>query len=301
MFFSDFSQAVDAPYYPHLQQSVAAGIGLKSQHFRDLLQTRPAIGFLEVHAENYLVDGGPFHHYLTELRAMYPLSIHGVGLSIGAESLPDGEHLKRLAQLVNRYQPQSFSEHLAWSTHNEVFYNDLLPLAYDKATLSRVCDHIDIVQNALGRTILIENPATYVEFAASSMSEEDFISVLVSRSGCGLLLDISNVYVGCTNHRRNPHDYIRALPLAAVGEVHLAGFAAAQDIDGSPLLIDSHDRAVSQKVWELYQFALRLTGPVATLIERDGHVPALHELVAEAALASPYLNVANIEHAVVLS
>jgi uncharacterized protein len=212
-----------------------------------------------------------------------------VGLSIGAESLPSADHLKRLAALVNRYEPQSFSEHLAWSTHSDIFLNDLLPLVYDASTLDRVCEHIDIVQNALGRTILIENPATYVEFSASMIDETDFVSALVARSGCGLLLDINNVHVNCTNHRRNPYDYIRSLPLAQVEEIHLAGFATSQDNDGSPLLIDSHDCAVAEEVWALYRYALALTGPVATLIERDGNVPPLDDLLAEAAVATRHM------------
>ena len=189
----------------HSKLPPRAGLGLKPEHFRDVLETRPQLGFFEVHAENYMVDGGPFHHYLGLIRRDYPLSIHGVGLSIGGESPLDEAHLGRLAALLERYAPQSFSEHLAWSSHGENFLNDLLPVPYHTATLSRVCAHIDRVQERLGRRMLLENPATYVEFAASTMSETDFIGEVVRRTGCGLLLDVNNVYVSCTNHGRDPN------------------------------------------------------------------------------------------------
>jgi uncharacterized protein len=279
-----FSGSVTIPAGP-----LPAGIGLKSQHFHDILDTRPALGFLEIHAENFLVDGGPFHHYLTRLREHYPLSIHGVGLSIGGATRPDTDHLKRLAQLIDRYQPQSFSEHLAWSTHSDIFFNDLLPLAYNAHTLARVSDHIDIVQNALGRKILLENPSTYVEFSDSTIDEPEFIAEVVRASGCGLLLDVNNVHVSCTNHRNDARDYLRALPLARVEEIHLAGFTDAEDIDGTPLLIDSHGSPVAREVWALYAVALAHTGAVATLIERDNDVPPLVDLLLEAERANEYL------------
>lgn len=259
-----------------------AGIGLKPEYFRDILQTRPDLGFFEIHAENYMVDGGPFHHWLTRIRAHYALSVHGVGLSIGGEAPLDEAHLDRLAKLLDRYQPESFSEHLAWSSHGGNFYNDLLPVAYDAATLNRVCEHVDRVQSRLKRRMLLENPATYVEFAASTMSEAEFIADVVQRSGCGLLLDVNNVHVSCTNHGRDARDYIRALPLAAVGQIHLAGFASEVDSLGAPLLIDSHGGPVAQGVWALYSHALGLVGPQPTLIERDNDIPALPVLLAEA-------------------
>lgn len=199
-----------------------SGLGLKPEHFRTILDTTPDLGFFEIHAENYMVDGGPFHHHLSQIRSRYPLSIHGVGLSIGGESPLDEAHLDRLAALLQRYEPQSFSEHLAWSSHGDVFLNDLLPVPYCAETLTRVCDHIDRVQERLGRRMLLENPATYVEFAASTMSEGEFIGEIVRRTGCGLLLDVNNVYVSCVNHGRDPCAAIDALPLAATGEIHLA-------------------------------------------------------------------------------
>ncbi len=267
-----------------------AGLGLKTEHFAQVLETCPDIGFFEVHAENYMVAGGPFHHYLGLIRAQYPLSLHGVGLSIGGEAPLDREHLARLATLIERYQPQSFSEHLAWSSHGPVFLNDLLPLAYDASTLNRVCEHIDQVQNTLKRPMLLENPSTYLQFERSTLDETDFISEIVRRTGCGLLLDVNNVYVSCINHQRAPLAYIDALPLHAVGEIHLAGFAEDTDSLGDRLLIDDHGAPIDNAVWQLYEQVLTRTGPVATLIERDNQVPALSVLQAEARQAQWYLS-----------
>ena len=266
------------------------GLGLKPEHFRTILDTTPDLGFFEIHAENYMVDGGPFHHHLSQIRSRYPLSIHGVGLSIGGESPLDEAHLDRLAALLQRYEPQSFSEHLAWSSHGDVFLNDLLPVPYCAETLTRVCDHIDRVQEELKRRLLLENPATYVEFAASTMSEGEFISAVVRRTGCGLLLDVNNVYVSCVNHGRDPCVAIDALPLVATGEIHLAGFARDTDAAGDELLIDSHGTPVAEAVWALYRHALRRVGQVATLIERDNDIPAFSVLLAEARKAENMLH-----------
>jgi uncharacterized protein (UPF0276 family) len=266
-----------------------AGLGLKTGHFREVLGSQPDIGFFEVHAENYMVDGGPFHHFLGLIREQYPLSLHGVGLSIGAEGPFDKQHLKRLAELIRRYQPQSFSEHLAWSSHGPVFLNDLLPLAYDTPTLNRVCEHIDQVQNTLKRPMLLENPATYLGFQRSTIDEPDFIAEVIRRSGCGLLLDVNNVYVSCVNHQRDPLAYLDALPLHAVGEIHLAGFAEDCDNLGDRLLIDDHGAQIDQAVWRLYRQVLQRIGPVATLIERDNQVPAFEVLLAEAQQADALL------------
>ena len=267
-----------------------AGLGLKTEHFTEVLETRPDIGFFEVHAENYMVAGGPFHHYLGLIRAQYPLSLHGVGLSIGGEAPLDREHLARLATLIERYQPQSFSEHLAWSSHGPVFLNDLLPLAYDACTLERVCEHVDQVQSALKRPMLLENPSTYLQFQRSTLDETDFISQIVRRTGCGLLLDVNNVYVSCINHQRDPLTYIDALPLHAVGEIHLAGFAEDTDSLGDRLLIDDHGAPIDNAVWQLYAQVLARTGAVATLIERDNQVPAFSVLQKEARQAEWYLS-----------
>lgn len=270
-----------------------AGLGLKSAHFREVLQTRPDLGFFEVHAENYMVAGGPLHHFLGLIREQYPLSLHGVGLSIGGEGPLDVAHVQRLAALIERYQPQSFSEHLAWSSHGPVFLNDLLPLAYDAATLDRVCEHVDQVQSSLKRTLLLENPATYLAFETSTFDEPQFMSEVIRRTGCGLLLDVNNVYVSCINHCRDPLVYLDALPLQATGEIHLAGFAEDSDSLGERLLIDDHGAPVDHAVWQLYLQALERTGPVATLIERDNHVPAWEVLLAEARQADQLLSAAG--------
>lgn len=269
-----------------------AGVGLKPEHFHDILATQPDLGFFEIHAENYLVAGGPFHHWLTRIREHYALSVHGVGLSIGSAEPPDEAHLDALAQLLVRYEPEAFSEHLAWSSHGGAFFNDLLPVPYTVQTLARVVEHIDRVQSRLGRRLLLENPATYVEFAESSIAEDEFIGEVVRRSGCGLLLDVNNAYVSCVNHGRDPLSYIRALPLAAVGEIHLAGFACEADSLGAPLLIDSHGTPVARAVWQLYAKTLALTGPQPTLLERDNDIPPFAILLAEARQAQEHLNAA---------
>ncbi|MGU9829095.1 MNIO family bufferin maturase [Pseudomonas sp. LF242] len=271
-----------------------AGLGLKNEHFIEVLETSPDIGFFEVHAENYMVAGGPFHHYLRLIREQYPLSLHGVGLSIGGEGPLNREHLARLALLIERYQPHSFSEHLAWSSHGPVFLNDLLPLAYDAATLNRVCEHIDQVQSTLKRTMLLENPSTYLQFERSTLDETDFISEVIRRTGCGLLLDVNNVYVSCINHQREALSYIDALPLHAVREIHLAGFAEDTDSLGDRLLIDDHGAPIDNAVWQLYEQVLTRTGPVATLIERDNQLPAFSVLHAEAQHADWHLLQVNV-------
>ncbi|KAF3996535.1 MNIO family bufferin maturase [Glaciimonas immobilis] len=272
-----------------------AGVGLKPEHFQQIVESWPDLGFFEIHAENYMVDGGPFHHYLTRIRERYALSIHGVGLSIGGVTPLDLAHLDKLGALIDRYAPQSFSEHLAWAGHGEVFLNDLLPVPYDVQTLQRVCDHIDQVQAHLKRRMLLENPATYVEFTASTMPETAFISEVVRRTGCGLLLDVNNVYVSCINHHRDPYANILALPHAAVGEIHLAGFAREQDANGDPLLIDSHGSPIAQAVWDLYAYTLEHVGAVATLIERDDDIPPLDILVAESQQAECMLHAARLK------
>jgi uncharacterized protein (UPF0276 family) len=286
--------SLDEPVPPRTQAALPglpprAGLGLKTGHFAEVLGSQPDLGFFEVHAENYMVDGGPFHHFLGFIREQYPLSLHGVGLSIGAEGPLDTQHLQRLKMLIERYQPQSFSEHLAWSSHGPVFLNDLLPLAYDTPTLNRVCEHIDQVQNTLKRPMLLENPSTYLAFQRSTIDEPEFIAEVIRRSGCGLLLDVNNVYVSCINHQRDPLAYLDALPLQAVGEIHLAGFAEDSDSLGDRLLIDDHGAPIDQAVWALYRQALQRTGAVATLIERDNQVPAFNVLLAEARQADEIL------------
>lgn len=267
----------------------SVGIGFKRSHFDALHGADNALGFLEVHAENYLGAGGPPHAELAALRADYDLSIHGVGLSIGGAGPLDEDHLSRLAALCDRYAPESFSEHLAWSSHDGAFLNDLLPLPYTDATLSTVCDHIDRLQEVLGRPILLENPSTYVTFESSTLAETEFLRAIVGRTGCGLLLDINNVFVSCTNHRADPRAYLADFPTHAVGEVHLGGHDA-EDLPSGPLLIDAHGSPVADPVWALYAETLAHIGPRPTLIEWDTDVPEFSVLLDEAARAALILD-----------
>ncbi|SDZ99969.1 DUF692 domain-containing protein [Rubrimonas cliftonensis] len=261
-----------------------AGVCFKPQHWPAIEAEAPEVGFFEVHAENYMGEGGPPHRMLEALRARWPLSLHGVGLSIGGAGALDRDHLVRLRALVDRYAPASFSEHLAWSSHDGVFFNDLLPLPYDEATLGRVCAHVEQAQEALGLRLLLENPSAYVAFESATMAETDFLAEVVRRTGCGLLLDVNNVYVSATNQGFAPAAYLDAFPLAAVGEVHVAGHAVEVGADGSRLLIDSHDRRVDAAVWALYGRVVAMTGPLPTLVEWDAEIPELDILLAEAAL-----------------
>jgi uncharacterized protein (UPF0276 family) len=260
---------------------IATGVGFKPEHFDAIRTTRPALGFFEVHAENYMGAGGMPHAQLGQLRRDFALSIHGVGLSIGgADDLSDA-HLHRLRTLCDRYEPESFSEHLAWSSHGGEFLNDLLPLPYTDETLDTVCAHVGQVQDVLGRRMLLENPSTYVLFAQSTMSETDFLTEVVRRTGCGLLLDVNNVFVSATNHRTDPLAYLETFPLGAVGEIHLGGHSA-EDLPSGPLLIDAHGTPVADPVWALYARVLDRTGALPTLVEWDNDVPAWPALLAEA-------------------
>ncbi|CAN5283078.1 DUF692 domain-containing protein [soil metagenome] len=265
------------------------GVSLKADHLRQILEEQPDIGFFEVHAENYLGAGGPPHRYLEAIRANYPLSVHGVGLSIGGSDRLDRHHLTRLAALCDRYQPNSFSEHLAWSTHDGVYLNDLLPLPYTRETLRNVCDHVDEAQEVLGRTILIENPSTYVTFPDQDLTETEFLRELALRTGCGLLLDVTNVHVSCTNSGTSAAAYLAAFPYAHVGEIHLAGHDTRVEAGGTSLLIDTHDRDVSDAVLTFYAVAIGYGGPVATLIEWDSAIPELPVLIAQAGRAEHIL------------
>lgn len=274
-----------------------AGVGLKPEHYSDILESHPDIGWFEVHPENYMGDGGPPHHYLTLIRESYPLSLHGVGLSIGSESGLDDTHLKRLQHLVERYEPSLVSEHLAWSTHEDIYFNDLLPLPYTNETLTRVADHIDQVQETIGRSMLLENPSTYVAFDGNEMSEIAFLTELVQRTGCGLLLDVNNVFVSATNHNYSADDYIDAFPVSHVGEIHLAGHASTNDEAGMDVLIDAHDRAVADPVWQLYRRAIARAGLKPTLIEWDNDVPQWPVLFAEACRAEKLMALRGTNHA----
>jgi uncharacterized protein len=270
---------------PHGLESGSVGVGFKAEHFDAVMETRPGLGFFEIHAENYMGAGGPPHRRLEAIRERYPLSLHGVGLSIGSPGPLDRSHLARLAGVAERYQPAIVSEHLAWSTHEGAFFNDLLPLPYTDETLERVCEHIDIVQTALKRTMLLENPSTYVAFAETTMGETEFLAEIVRRTGCGLLLDVNNIFVSATNHGYDSYAYLANFPLAAVGEIHLAGSADDTDGAGFPLLIDAHNSPVRDAVWSLYAETIRRLGPTPTLIEWDNDVPEWPTLFGEACLA----------------
>ncbi len=270
--------------------SARAGAGLKPAHVDAILGDDYRIGFLEVHAENYMGDGGAPHRALTAIRRQFPLSVHGVGLSIGSEKGLDPDHVDRLKAVVERYEPGLVSEHLAWSTHDNSYYNDLLPVPYDTATLQRVSDHIDFVQDRIGRKILLENPSTYVQFEQSTMSETDFIREISRRTGCGLLLDVNNVFVSATNQKFKPLTYLSEFPLEQVEEIHLAGHATDTDDEGEPLLIDAHDRPVDNEVWKLYDIVIGQIGPTPTLVEWDNEVPEWPILRREAMLADDILS-----------
>jgi uncharacterized protein (UPF0276 family) len=262
--------------------ALGVGVGFKPEHFETIVDTRPGLGFFEVHAENYMGGGGAPHRRLDAIRERYPLSLHGVGLSIGSPGPLDRAHLQRLAAVAKRFEPTLVSEHLAWSTHEGAFLNDLLPLPYTDETLARVSAHIDEVQNALGRTMLLENPSTYVVFAESTWAETDFLREIARRTGCGLLLDVNNVFVSAVNHGFDPELYLADFPLTAVGEIHLAGCADDSDDAGLPLLIDAHNSPVRDPVWSLYSTTIRRLGATPTLIEWDNDVPAWSTLLGEA-------------------
>jgi uncharacterized protein (UPF0276 family) len=268
------------------------GLGLKPQHYAQIIAERPDLGFFEVHAENYMGEGGPPHHYLSAICETYPLSLHGVGLSIGGEGPLDPDHLRRLRALIDHYRPASFSEHLAWSSHDEGYLNDLLPLPYTPATLDRVAEHVDQVQQALGCRMLLENPSTYVLFEESTIEEVDFLDAIATRTGCGLLLDVNNVMVSAVNHRLDPDAYIDRFPIHHVGEIHLAGYDETTDEAGERLLIDAHGSRVRPDVFALYRHTIARTGPLPTLIEWDNDVPAFDVLMDEVRLVDAVLDAA---------
>ena len=265
------------------------GVGYKPQHFAQVMADAAPVGWLEIHAENYMGDGGRPLAQLRALSERFPVSVHGVGLSIGGEGRLDPDHLARLKHLIGWLNPASFSEHLAWSTHGAEFLNDLLPLPYTAASLARICDHIDEVQTALGRTMLLENPSSYLAFAESTWSEPEFLTEIARRTGCGMLLDVNNVFVSATNLGFAPQAYIDAYPTDLVGEIHLGGHDEDTDDHGAPLLIDSHGREVADPVWALLEHALDQTGPRPLLIEWDTDVPDWPVLAAEARRAEAAL------------
>ena len=272
------------------RSNAVTGTSFKPEHLVAILADPDADGFFEVHAENYMVDGGPRLAALATMAERFDISLHGVCMSLGGPQPLDQDHLAAFAQLVKRFQPRLVSEHLAWSTHDDVFFNDLLPLPYTRETLEHVCDHVSQMQDAIGRTILLENPATYLLMEESTIEETEFLATIAKRTGCGLLLDINNVFVSATNHNLDARAYLERFPLHAVGEIHLAGHTQRQDEHGATVLIDSHDRPVADPVWALYAHVIAKAGPIPTLIEWDSDVPDWPILKAEAAAAQAILN-----------
>ena len=268
-----------------------AGTSFKPAHLPAILDAGVGGLLFEVHAENYMGAGGPPHRVLTALRRDHDVSLHGVALGIGGAALDDA-HLARFAALVRRYEPVLVSEHLAWSSHGGTHYNDLLPLPYNAEALARVCDHVDAVQDAIGRPLLLENPATYLRFRSSTLTETDFLAQIVRRTGCGLLLDLNNVVVSAANHGFDPRHYLNALPLGAVGQIHLAGHRVQAEEGGAKLLIDSHDGPVGDAVWALYADFVALHGSRPTVVEWDGEVPDWAVLRAEADAAQAVMTTA---------
>jgi len=265
-----------------------AGIGLRAPHYRALLEQRPALGFVEVHSENFFGAGGQPHYFLAKARELYPLSLHGVGLSLGSVDALDERHLAQLQRLVERYQPAFVSEHLCWCSFGGRYANELLPLPYTEEALTHVCSRVTEAQERLGRRILVENVSAYVRYGHSAIPEWEFFTEVGRRTGCGLLLDINNVYVNSINQGFDAQAYVDAIPARAVEEIHLAGYEV-----GAECLIDTHGRAVHPPVWALFRRAIERIGPVPTLVEWDTDLPALPVLLAEAHKAQAVLSDAN--------
>ncbi len=253
------------------------GIGLRPPHYRELLDTLPPIGWFEVHSENYFGDGGQPLYFLEHFRSHYPMSLHGVGLSLGSTDPLNSTHLQKLKSLVDRFEPGLVSDHLCWSSVGEQFLNDLLPLPYTEEALSHVVTRIGEAQDYLRRQILVENVSSYLQYKHSTVPEWEFLAEVSRRAGCGILLDVNNIYVSAENHHFDPHTYLDAIPADAVQEIHLAGFDSNGDC-----LIDTHGKPVFDAVWPLYAHSIERLGPKPTLIEWDTDIPALEVLLAEA-------------------
>ncbi len=273
----------------------SVGIGLRFRHHRAMLEVRPEVAWLEVHTENYM-GGGTSIRTLEAIRCAYPISLHGVGLSLGSAEGLDAAHLSRIREVVRRIEPGLVSEHLSWSFAEGIYLADLLPLPLTDEALDVVCRHVDQTQAFLGRRILVENPSTYLRYRHSTIPEWEFLAAVAQRTGCGILCDVNNIYVSACNHEWDAHAYLAALPVQAIGEIHLAGHTLEQ-VDGRALRIDDHGSRVAPAVWSLYAQALERFGRVPTLVEWDTNVPSLDVLLAEAAHAAELLG--EVNHAVV--
>ncbi|MDD1494084.1 MULTISPECIES: DUF692 domain-containing protein [Burkholderia] len=277
--------SLSAPHHPTPRPvPVRAGVGLRFRHHQTVLDERPAVAWFEVHTENYM-GGGTASRCLDAIRRDYPLSLHGVGLSLGSADGLDAGHLARVRAAVRSFEPDLVSEHVSWSAVGGTYLADLLPLPMTEEALEVVCRHVDQVQAALGRPILVENPSTYLRYVHSTIPEWEFLSEVARRTGCGLLCDVNNIYVSACNHGWDPQTYLAALPPAAIGEIHLAGHSTRRLENGRTLRIDDHGSRVASAVWTLYEAALQRFGPVPTLIEWDTDVPPIEVLIQEAAIA----------------
>jgi uncharacterized protein (UPF0276 family) len=269
-----------------------AGIGLRADHYQAVHETRPPVGWLEVHSENYFAAGGAALQHLERLRHHYPLSFHGVGLSLGSTDPLNLLHLEQLRRLIDRFQPALVSEHLSWGSVGGIHMNDLLPMPYTQRTVDYLETRIGQVQDHLGRRILVENISSYLRFADDELGEAECLAQLARRTGCGILFDVNNVYVSARNHNVEPmallNEYLDAMPREAVREIHLAGHTVKSFDDGI-LLIDTHDQLVCDAVWMMYEHTLQRLGPVPTLIEWDTSLPPLEVLVGEARRADRYM------------
>ena len=270
-----------------ISSSRDAGIGLRPGHYLDLLQSLPKLGWLEVHSENYFGYGGAPLHYLDQARNHYPVSLHGVGLSLGSTDTLNTRHLESLKSLVDRFDPLFVSDHLCWSSVDGIYLNDLLPLPYTEEALKHFSERVQQVQDYLGRELLVENPSSYLQYKHSTIDEAEFLAEVVARSGCGLLLDVNNVYVSAKNHGFDAAAYIDKMPADAVREYHLAGHSVRQLPEGA-VYIDTHDAPVAEAVWSLYEYTLQAVGRRPTLIEWDSNLPELEILIGEARTAQSY-------------
>ncbi len=267
---------------------LSSGIGLRAEHYKDFIDTKPSVGWIEVHPENYF-GGGLHRHYLNEARKDYPLSLHAVGLSLGSTDPVDEKHLQKFKELIDIYEPFNVSDHASWSVSGNAHLNDLLPLPYTQETLDTLCRNIDQTQDFFGRKILVENPSTYIAFAENAMTEYELMNALHDKTGCGILLDINNIYVQSVNHKFDAWHYIDNITVDAVGEMHLAGHTE-KDINGERFLIDTHNQFVRGDVWGLYEHAVRRFGAVPTCIEWDLDLPSLNDLMGEADKAQSIVN-----------
>ena len=256
------------------------GLGLRKPHYAEFLETAVSVDFVEVISENFMVPGGRPHHILQQVRQRHPVALHGVSLSVGSAHGLDPAYLVRLRALIDEIEPLFISDHLSWSRTPGFNSHDLLPLPYTAEALAIVCANIDRAQDALGRTMLIENPSSYVTFASSEMTEWEFLRAVTERTGCHLLLDVNNIYVSAINHSFDPIAYVAGIPMDRVRQIHLAGHS-----QGEAMLIDTHDQPVPAAVWSLFAHVMERAGPVAVMIERDDNIPPLAELLAELAAA----------------